>query len=75
MSILQQMFTAGMADYGNVGNFNFLLNQPTDFPNSLLEIGFLSNVDDEKNILNPQFQHTTAVKIYEGILDFLRQCQ
>lgn len=75
MSILQQMFTAGMADYGNVGNFNFLLNQPTDFPNTLLEIGFLSNVDDEKNILNPQFQHTTAVKIYEGILDFLRQCQ
>ena len=55
------------------GNFNFLLNQPTDFPNTLLEIGFLSNLQDEKKIRSQQFQNLTAAKIYAGIVDFLNQ--
>ncbi len=72
-AILKQMLAAGMKDYGNVGNFNFLLNQPTDFPNALLEIGFLSNVRDEKKILNPKFRTVVAKQVYLGIVDFLNQ--
>jgi len=70
-AILKEMMAAGMAEYGNTGNFNFLLNQPTDFPNALLEIGFLSNLKDEKKILSPKFHLLVAKQVYTGIVDFL----
>jgi N-acetylmuramoyl-L-alanine amidase len=71
-SILQRMLQLNLNEFGNVGNFNFTLNAPTDFPNSLVEIGFLSNPDDEKQILNPRFHRAVAKKIYRGIKDWLR---
>jgi len=70
-AILKDMFAIGMDEYGNTGNFNFLLNQPTDFPSALLEIGFLSNVKDEKKILSPKFHALVAKQVYQGIVDFL----
>jgi N-acetylmuramoyl-L-alanine amidase len=70
-AILKEMMAAGMQEYGNTGNFNFLLNQPTDFPNALLEIGFLTNVKEEKKILSPAFQQLVAKQVYTGIVDFL----
>lgn len=73
--ILKQMMLGGMTEYGNVGNFNFLLNQPTDFPNALLEIGFLSNVQDEKKILKPAFHTLVAAKVYQGMVDFLNSAK
>ena len=73
VAILKQMLSAKMNEYGNVGNFNFLLNQPTDFPNTLLEIAFLSNLRDEKKAGSAKFQNLTAAKVYAGIVDFLNQ--
>lgn len=73
--ILKNMMAAGMAEYGNTGNFNFLLNQPTDFPNALLEIGFLSNEQDEKKILKPSFHTLVAKQVYQGIVDFLNSAK
>ena len=75
VSILKQMLAAGMNEYGNTGNFNFLLNQPTDFPNALLEIAFLSNIADEKKIMNPKFQALMAKQVYLGIVDFLNKAK
>lgn len=74
-SILNKMLAAGMNEYGNTGNFNFLLNQPTDFPNVLLEIAFLSNVYDESKIINPKFHALVAKQVYLGIVDFLKQAK
>jgi N-acetylmuramoyl-L-alanine amidase len=45
----------GLKEYGNVGSFNFGLSGPTDYPNCLIEIAFLSNKEDEKRIRNPYF--------------------
>ncbi len=75
VSLLKQMLAAGMNEYGNTGNFNFLLNQPTDFPGALLEIGFLSNVNDEKKILLPKFKDLVAKQVYLGIVDFLNHAK
>ena len=72
-AILQQMLTLGLKEYGNVGNFNFALNGPTDYPNALVEAAFLSNPEDEKKILNPKFQKAMAQKIFWGIQDWLKQ--
>jgi len=73
MTILNRMMTLGLKDYGNVGNFNFSLSGPTDYPNALVEVAFLSNPGDEKKILKPSFQKLVAQKIYLGILDWLKE--
>jgi len=73
VSILDRMLTLGLKEYGNVGNFNFSLSGPTDYPNALVEVAFLSNPADEKKILNPKFHKAVARKIYLGIVDWLKQ--
>jgi N-acetylmuramoyl-L-alanine amidase len=71
-AILNRMLQLQLSEFGNVGNFNFTLNAPTDFPNSLVEIAFLSNTDDEMKIIDPRFQRSVAKKIYKGIKDWLK---
>lgn len=71
-SLLNRMLQLNLSEFGNVGNFNFTLNAPTDFPGALVEIGFLSNPEDEKKILDSKFQKAVAKKIYKGIRDWLR---
>ncbi|MBS1567043.1 MAG: N-acetylmuramoyl-L-alanine amidase, partial [Bacteroidetes bacterium] len=72
VSVLNQMMSLGLKDYGNVGNFNFSLSGPTDYPNCLVEVAFLSNKADEKKILSTTFQKAVAKKIYAGITDWLK---
>ncbi|MDP4283303.1 MAG: N-acetylmuramoyl-L-alanine amidase [Bacteroidota bacterium] len=71
-SILKSMLSTGLHEFGNIGSFNFSLNGPTDYPNCLVEVAFLSNKDDEKKILSPKFQQLVANKIVAGIEDFLK---
>ena len=73
VAILDRMLTLGLKEFGNVGSFNFSLSGPTDYPNALVEVAFLSNPDDEKKILKPAFRKAVAQKIYLGIVDWLNQ--
>ncbi len=70
-SILKRMLELKLEEFGNIGHFNFALNAPTDFPNCLVEIAFLSNVDDEKRIVKPIFHTQVASKIQLGVIDWL----
>jgi N-acetylmuramoyl-L-alanine amidase len=73
-AILKSMLQGtGLHEYGNVGSFNFSLSGPTDYPNCLLEVAFLSNRNDEKKILNPKFRKLVAQRIVAGIEDFLKK--
>ncbi len=71
-TILNRMLELKLNEFGNVGNFNFVLNQPTDFPNTLLEVAFMSNEDDERKVLRSGFADEMAMKVYLGILDWLK---
>lgn len=71
-AILKSMLTLGLKEFGNIGSFNFSLNGPTDYPNCLVEVAFLSNKADEKKILNPKFRQQVATKIILGIENFLK---
>jgi N-acetylmuramoyl-L-alanine amidase len=71
-AILKRMKELKLKEWGNVGSFNFSLSGPTEYPNCLVEVGFLSNKDDEKKILNPNFHKQIAQKIYLGINDWLK---
>src|SRR6185312_14939422 len=71
-AILKSMLQLKLNEFGNVGNFNFSLNGPTDYPNCLVEVAFLSNKEDEKKILSPKFRQEVAAKIIAGIENFLK---
>ena len=73
--ILNRMLELGLAEFGNIGNFNFTLSGPTDYPNCLVEVAFLSNKEDEQLILDPAFHKDVAKKIVEGIKDWLKYCR
>jgi N-acetylmuramoyl-L-alanine amidase len=65
--IQENMLELGLTDFGNIGNFNFALSGPTDYPNCLVEVAFLSNKEDEQLILNPEFHKAVATQIVKGI--------
>ena len=73
--ILESMVQLGLNEFGNVGSFNFALSGPTDYPNCLVEVAFLSNKDDERLILDPEFHKAVACQIVDGIRKWLKACQ
>lgn len=73
--ILESMVELGLVEFGNVGSFNFTLSGPTDYPNCLVEVAFLSNKEDEQLILDPSFHQAVADKITEGIKNWLKSCK
>ena len=73
VAILDRMLELGLANFGNIGSFNFSLSGPTDYPNCLVEVAFLSNEEDEKRILDPKFHKEVAKKIVQGVEDWLKE--
>ena len=73
--VLNRLLELGLKEFGDIGSFNFALNGPTDYPNCLAEVAFLSNVEDEKKIIDPRFQKLVAKKIRKGILDWIRKAR
>ena len=71
--ILDRMLQLGLNNFGNVGSYNFSLRGPTEYPNCLVEVAFLSNEEDEKKILSEDFHKAVAKKIYKGIRDWLKR--
>jgi len=65
--IMNSMLELKLKEFGNVGSFNFALSGPTEYPNCLVEIAFLSNPADEKRIIDPKFHKAVAKKINEGL--------
>lgn len=73
--ILESLLKLGLDNFGNIGSFNFALSGPTDYPNCLVEVAFLSNSDDEQLILDPEFHKAVAIQIVEGIKEWLKACK
>ena len=67
-----QMLQLGLSEWGVTGNFNFNLNGFTQMPNVLVETAFLSNPEDEMRLLDEQFRKQVAVKIVNGLEEFVR---
>jgi N-acetylmuramoyl-L-alanine amidase len=70
--ILTEMLKLKLDNFGNIGSFNFTLNAPTDYPNCLVEVAFLSNKEDEQRIMNPKFHKEVAAQITKGIKNWLK---
>jgi len=72
-TILKRMTAIGLNEFGNVGSFNFALSGPTEYPNCLVEVAFLSNRKDEQFILNKTSPAKVARAIRMGIADWMKQ--
>jgi N-acetylmuramoyl-L-alanine amidase len=70
--ILDRMLELELNNFGNIGAFNFSLSGPTEYPNCLVEVAFLSNAEDEQRILKESFHREVAKKIYKGTRDWIR---
>ena len=74
LAIVKEVLKTGLPLFGNVGSFNFSLNAPTELPNVLVEMAFVSNPSDEMNLIDPEFRHRIAERIVDGVDDFLDSC-
>ncbi|MCW3462132.1 N-acetylmuramoyl-L-alanine amidase [Chitinophaga nivalis] len=72
-AIHRRLVETGLRDFGNNNGFNFILNNPTEFPDALVETLFLSNPGDEEKVLDPAFQQKMVEKIVLGIKDYLQR--
>jgi len=72
IAILNRLLKLKLNNFGNIGAFNFALSGPTEYPNCLVEVAFLSNEEDEKRILDERFHKDVAKQIAQGIKDWLK---
>ncbi|MFY0253297.1 N-acetylmuramoyl-L-alanine amidase [Chitinophaga sp. 30R24] len=72
-AIHKRLLETGLQDFGNNPDFNFILNNPTEFPDALIETLFLSNPGDEEKLLQPAFQQLLVEKIIAGLKDYLQE--
>lgn len=71
--VLNRMLETGLPLFGLVGNFNFSLNGPTEYPNCLVEGMFMSSLAEEEKLADPGFRKLVAEKIVAAIEDYLRR--
>jgi N-acetylmuramoyl-L-alanine amidase len=74
-AILSELLKAGLVSFGNVGSFNFALNGPTELPNVLVELAFMSHPEDEMKLLDDEFRRELAERIVDGVEEFLDECE
>ncbi|MCB9250333.1 MAG: N-acetylmuramoyl-L-alanine amidase [Ignavibacteriales bacterium] len=75
VAIYKRMLELGLEQFGNVGNFNFALNSPTEILNVLVETAFMSNPNDEMKLMNAEFKDKICRQIIQGVQDFLFECE
>lgn len=73
LSIARRLLELDVHFYGLVGNFNFSLNGPTDYPNMLVEGLFMSSLEEENMLADPEFRTKMARQIMLGLEDYLRE--
>ena len=69
--MLSRLLELGLKNFGLTGNFNFSLNTPTEFPNTLLEVLFMSSLPEEEKLANPDFRQAVAEKVVLALEDYL----
>lgn len=74
-SLHDAMLSLGVADFGLTGNFNFSLNAPTEYPNALVEVLFMSSLPEEELLADPAYRSRIAEKIVEGIENYLKSAR
>lgn len=75
-TVLENIVTLdGVNNWGLIGNFNFSLNAPTEYPNILVETMFMSSLPDEELISDTKFQQQMIKKVTAGLEEYMKKCK
>lgn len=72
-AIAKRMLELDVNFFGLVQNFNFSLNGPTDYPNMLVEGLFMSSLEEEALLGDPDFRTRMARQIFLGLEDYIKE--
>ncbi|HOG41540.1 MAG TPA: N-acetylmuramoyl-L-alanine amidase, partial [Bacteroidales bacterium] len=72
-TMLERLLELGVPNFGLVGNFNFSLAAPTEYPVVLLELLFMSSIWDEERLVDPDFRKKMVNNIVLGLEDYLEK--
>jgi N-acetylmuramoyl-L-alanine amidase len=71
-TIYDRLLETGLGEFGVVGTFNYTVTRASQMPAVLVEQAFMTHAEDEEKLADPEFRQQMAVKIYEGIIDYLK---
>lgn len=71
VAILNSLLEMDVKNFGNIGNFNFSLNQPTEYLCVLVETLFLNVVQESAQIQDPAFRQEMMERVIWGVEKFL----
>ncbi len=72
-SLLGELGRVGKTHRRHVERANFVVLRSHDVPSVLVETGFISNPDDEKNLGSPRYRERLATALLRGIENHFRQ--
>lgn len=72
-TILARLLELDVKNFGLVGNFNFSMNAPTQYPSVLVETLFMSNLAEEELLSDPAFQRKMMQSVVKGLRDYLKK--
>ncbi|MDX9728779.1 MAG: N-acetylmuramoyl-L-alanine amidase [Bacteroidales bacterium] len=71
-TIYDRLLETGLGEFGVVGSFNYTVTRASQMPAVLVEQAFMTHAEDEEKLADPDFRQQMAVKICEGMVDYLR---
>lgn len=73
LTVLNKILELGVNQYGLIGNFNFGLCSPSDFPSILVETLFMSSLPDEEKLYDQNFRKNMMDKVAEGVEEYIKK--
>jgi N-acetylmuramoyl-L-alanine amidase len=70
-NVYDRLLELGLAEFGVVGSFNYTVIRVSQMPTILVEQAFMTHAEDEEKLADPEFRKRMAIKIYEGLVDYL----
>ena len=70
-NVYDRLLELGLAEFGVVGSFNYTVIRVSQMPTILVEQAFMTHAEDEEKLADPEFREKMAIKIYDGIIDYL----
>lgn len=67
-----RLLELGHKNFGVIGNFNFSLNGPTEYPNVLLEVLFMSSLPEEEKLADKEYHKKIAKQVVLALEDYLK---
>ncbi len=71
--VLAQLKKVGQVHKPNVEQANFAVLRSPDIPSVLVEIAFISNLQEERKLNDPRFQDALAIAIQNGVVRYLNR--